>query len=99
VRVASKSIFDAPINIIPTFVLTPLVYLGGVFYSITTLPHFVQVLSQFNPIFYLINGFRYGFLGISDVSLATATEVLIALAVVLVGLNWYLLKKGLGLKQ
>jgi ABC-2 type transport system permease protein len=87
------------INIIPTFVLTPLVYLGGVFYSITTLPHFVQVLSQFNPIFYLINGFRYGFLGISDVSLATATEVLIALAVVLVGLNWYLLKKGLGLKQ
>jgi ABC-2 type transport system permease protein len=87
------------INIVPTFVLTPLVYLGGVFYSITTLPHLVQVLSHFNPVFYLINGFRYGFLGISDVSLATATEVLVALGVVLIGINWYLLKKGLGLKQ
>jgi ABC-2 type transport system permease protein len=87
------------INIVPTFVLTPLVYLGGVFYSITTLPYLVQVLSHFNPVFYLINGFRYGFLGISDVSLATATEVLVALGVVLIGINWYLLKKGLGLKQ
>ncbi len=87
------------INIVPTFVLTPLVYLGGVFYSITTLPHVVQVLSHFNPVFYLINGFRYGFLGLSDVALPTAYAVLFGLAVLLVGINWYLLRKGLGLKQ
>lgn len=87
------------INIVPTFVLTPLVYLGGVFYSIQTLPHVVQVLSHFNPVFYLINGFRYGFLGLSDVSLGTAYAVLLGLSVLLVGINWYLLKKGLGLKQ
>jgi len=87
------------INIVPTFVLTPLVYLGGVFYSITTLPPLVQTLSHFNPVFYLINGFRYGFLGITDVALSTATLVLLALIAVLVGINWYLLRTGLGLKQ
>ena len=87
------------INIVPTFVLTPLVYLGGVFYSISTLPPLVQVLSHFNPVFYLINGFRYGFLGISDVSIGAATLVLVALVAILIGINWYLLKTGMGLKQ
>jgi ABC-2 type transport system permease protein len=87
------------INIVPTFVLTPLVYLGGVFYSIQTLPVFVQQLSHLNPVFYLINGFRYGFLGLSDVSLTTAYAVLLGLAALLVGINWYLIKTGLGLKQ
>lgn len=87
------------INIVPTFVLTPLVYLGGVFYSISTLPPLVQVLSHFNPVFYLINGFRYGFLGISDVSIGAATLVLVALVAVLIGINLYFLKTGMGLKQ
>lgn len=87
------------INIVPTFVLTPLVYLGGVFYSIKTLPPLVQTLSHANPVFYLINGFRYGFLGISDVSLTVATAALAALIAVLIAINWYLLKNGLGLKQ
>lgn len=87
------------INIVPTFVLTPLVYLGGVFYSITTLPKIAQTVSHVNPVFYLINGFRYGFLGISDVSLWTASSVLLGLIAVLIGINWYLLRNGLGLKQ
>lgn len=87
------------INIVPTFVLTPLVYLGGVFYSVEALPPFVQAISHANPIFFIINGFRYGFLGISDVSLAAAYAVLIGLTALLVGINWYLIRKGLGLKQ
>lgn len=87
------------INIIPTFVLTPLIYLGGIFYSIQALPPFWQTVSQFNPIFYIIDGFRFGFLGFSDVSLATSISVLLILTVFLAGVNWYLLKKGLGLRQ
>jgi ABC-2 type transport system permease protein len=87
------------INIVPTFVLTPLVYLGGVFYSIQTLPSAVQLISHLNPVFYLINGFRYGFLGITDVSLTTAYAVLFGLAALLVAINWYLIRNGLGLKQ
>jgi ABC-2 type transport system permease protein len=90
--------FDG-ISIIPTFVLTPLVYLGGVFYSIHSLPPFWQTVSLFNPIFYIINGFRYGFLGTSDASLLTCVGVLLALMLALLGVNTYLLKKGLGLKQ
>lgn len=87
------------INIIPTFVLTPLVYLGGVFYSTSTLPGFWSLATKFDPIFYLINGFRYGFLGISDVSVALSFGILAILAVILLGLNWYLIRTGLGLKQ
>ncbi|MFA6414955.1 MAG: ABC transporter permease [Candidatus Paceibacterota bacterium] len=90
--------FDG-ISIVPTFVLTPLVYLGGVFYSINSLPPFWQTVSLGNPIFYLINGFRYGFLGTSDVSLLTCFSVLFALMLALLGANIYFLKKGLGLKQ
>lgn len=87
------------INIVPTFVLTPLVYLGGVFYSIHSLPPLWQTISLANPIFYIINGFRYGFLGTSDVSIYICVLVLLALIAVLLGINWYFLKKGLGLKQ
>lgn len=90
--------FDG-ITIIPTFVLTPLVYLGGVFYSINSLPSFWQKASLANPILYIINGFRYGFLGTSDVPLLTCVAVLLFLTAVLVGANWYFLKQGLGLKQ
>ncbi len=87
------------INIVPTFVLTPLVYLGGVFYSTELLPGFWGTLTKFDPIFYLINGLRYGFLGISDVSLATSLAILFALAGILLLTNWYLIRTGLGLKQ
>jgi ABC-2 type transport system permease protein len=90
--------FDG-ISIVPTFVLTPLVYLGGVFYSVHSLPPLWQKVSLINPIFYIINGFRYGFLGTSDVSLVTCFSVLLALALALLGVNIYFLRKGLGLKQ
>ena len=90
--------FDG-ITIIPTFVLTPLVYLGGVFYSISSLPPFWQTVSLANPILYIINGFRYGFLGTSDVSIYLCVAVLLGMTAVLLGVNWFFLKKGLGLKQ
>jgi len=87
------------INIVPTFVLTPLVYLGGVFYSIHQLPEWWQTLTYTNPLFYLINGFRYGFLGSADIALWISTGVLVLLISILAGLNWYFIKTGLGLKQ
>lgn len=87
------------INIIPTFVLTPMVYLGGVFYSVKTLPAVWQAISYANPVFYLVNGFRHGFLGFSDISVAISASVLVAFVFILAAINWYLIKKGLGLKQ
>lgn len=87
------------INIVPTFVLTPLVYLGGIFYSVHTLPEWWQTITYSNPLFYLINGFRYGFLGITDVPLTLSLGILFALIVILVALNWYFIRTGLGLRQ
>lgn len=87
------------INIVPTFVLTPLVYLGGVFYSVHTLPDWWQAITYANPLFYLINGFRYGFLGITDVSIAVSVSMLFVIIAALVAINWYLIRTGLGLKQ
>ena len=87
------------INIVPTFFLQPLTYLGGVFYSIHTLPQAAQYFTFINPIFYLINGFRYGFLGVADISVAISLYVLIGLIIVLMAINWYLIRQGLGLKQ
>jgi ABC-2 type transport system permease protein len=87
------------INIVPTFVLTPMVYLGGVFYSVHTLPDWWQTMTYANPLFYLINGFRYGFLGITDVSLYVSVGMLLSLVVALVAINSYLIRTGLGLKQ
>jgi len=87
------------INIVPTFVLTPLIYLGGIFYSIHSLPTWWQTLTYANPLFYLINGFRYGFLGITDVSIWLSVAVLTGMIAVLIGINWYLIRTGLGLKQ
>ena len=86
------------ISIIPTFVLTPLTYLGGVFYSLSSLSPAWQVVSLFNPILYIINAFRYGILGISDIPVYPALIVSIFFCVALFGLNWYLLKKGIGLR-
>lgn len=87
------------INIVPTFVLTPLVYLGGVFYSVHSLPQAAQYVTYINPIFYLINGFRYGFLGVADIPVWISLVVLGGMIAALIGINWYLIRTGLGLKQ
>lgn len=90
--------FDG-ISIIPTFVLTPLTYLGGVFYSIKVLPVFWQTVSQVNPILYMVNGFRYGFLGISDVTLFSSFSIIIVFIIILFCINLYLFKRGYGLRN
>jgi ABC-2 type transport system permease protein len=87
------------INIVPTFVLTPLVYLGGVFYSAQALPGFWGTLTKFDPIFYIINGFRYGFIGIADVSIWLSAGLLATFASFFLIMAWYLIKTGLGLRQ
>ncbi|MBF0913902.1 ABC transporter permease [Candidatus Gracilibacteria bacterium] len=87
------------ITIIPNFVITPLVYLGGVFYSISILPDFWQIVSKFNPILYMVNGLRFGFIGKSDIYVELAIGILI-LFIILVGfINLRLLKKGTGVKS
>ncbi|MEM7705566.1 MAG: ABC transporter permease [Pseudomonadota bacterium] len=86
------------ISIIPTFVLTPLTYLGGVFYSISLLPEFWQTVSLANPILYMVNAFRYGILGVSDVSLTVAYSVSAVFVLVLGCLCLVLLKRGVGLR-
>ena len=90
--------FDG-ISIIPTFVLTPLTYLGGVFYSIKVLPAFWQGVSQANPILYMVNGFRYGFLGISDVNIFASFSILLISTIILLGISLYLFKRGYGLRN
>lgn len=87
------------ISIIPTFVLTPLTYLGGVFYSISLLPEFWQGVSMINPIVYMVNAFRYGFLGITDVSLTVAFSVLGLFIVVLWAIAMRLITTGTGLRS
>ncbi|OKP03116.1 ABC transporter permease [Xenorhabdus eapokensis] len=86
------------ISIIPTFVLTPLTYLGGVFYSLTLLPAFWQIVSKLNPIVYMVSGFRYGFLGIMDVSLVMTLGMLGIFIVGFYALAWYLIESGRGLR-
>lgn len=86
------------IAIIPTFVLTPLTYLGGVFYSTALLPEFWQRVSVFNPILYMVNGFRYGILGVSDVSLAQTYGVIIFAGVLMFSWCLWLLHRGTGLR-
>lgn len=87
------------VGIIPTFVLTPLTYLGGVFYSISLLPEFWQTVSKFNPIVYMVNGFRYGFLGVSDVHVIYTFGVLLLFIVVLYSIAFSLMEKGVGLRS
>ncbi|HLC95290.1 MAG TPA: ABC transporter permease [Patescibacteria group bacterium] len=89
--------FDG-VSIIPTFILTPLTYLGGVFYSLSVLPPLWQHISLWNPILYMVNGFRYGFLGISDVSIGWSLVILIVLSAVLLFANIYLFRTGRGLR-
>ncbi len=86
------------VSIFPTFVLAPLIYLGGVFYSISNLPAIWQNLSKFNPILYMVNGFRFGFYGFTDVSIMGSLFLLIFLIIGLTSVNLYLMKKGVGLR-
>jgi ABC-2 type transport system permease protein len=87
------------IAIVPTFVLTPLTYLGGVFYSISLLPDFWQKVSLANPILYMVNAFRYGILGTSDISIGVAYGILLIFVVGLFSACLYLLNRGVGIRE
>jgi len=87
------------ISIVPTFVLTPLTYLGGVFYSISMLPEFWQKVSLGNPIIYMVNAFRYGILGVSDISIAYAYVIVGLFAVGLFTVSMMLLNRGVGIRE
>jgi len=95
--VFAKSFDD--ISIVPTFVLTPLTYLGGVFYTINMLPAFWQGVSKLNPILYMVNAFRYGFLGVSDITLGASYAIIGAFIVALYGYALYLLNTGYGIRR
>ena len=87
------------VAIVPTFILTPLTYLGGVFYSVTLLPDWAEAATHANPIFYMVNAFRYGLLGVSDVSMWTAYALMLGFVAVLGGLALWLLKRGTGMRS
>jgi len=87
------------ISIVPTFVLTPLTYLGGVFYSISMLPEFWQNVSKLNPILYMVNAFRYGILGTSDIGIGQAYLILIVFVVLLFSGCMYLMRRGIGIRE
>ncbi|OUR73421.1 ABC transporter permease [Methylophaga sp. 41_12_T18] len=87
------------IAIIPTFILTPLTYLGGVFYSISLLPEFWQNVSMLNPILYMVNAFRYGMLGESDIPVGIAFTIIIVCIIALTSFALHLLNKGTGLRN
>jgi ABC-2 type transport system permease protein len=87
------------ISIVPTFVLTPLTYLGGVFYSISLLPEFWQTVSLANPILYMVNAFRYGILGTSDINIEVAYGILLVFVVVLFTACVQLLNRGVGIRE
>ena len=86
------------ISIVPTFVLTPLTYLGGVFYSISLLPTFWQAASMLNPILYMVNVFRYGFLGVSDIPVGWALLAVFGFIVVLFAIALWMLERGKGIR-
>ena len=87
------------ISIVPTFVLTPLTYLGGVFYSITLLPEFWQGVSKINPILYMVNAFRYGILGVSDVDILVSYGMVFVFIVLLFAFSLRLLNQGKGIRS
>lgn len=90
--------FDA-ISIVPNFILTPLSYLGGVFYSLAMLPDIWQKVSLFNPILYLVNTLRYGLIGVADIDIKIGFGVVLACIFLLVATNLILLAKGVGIKN
>jgi len=87
------------VNWIPAFVLTPLTYFGGVFYSVSLLPDWARSLSYANPILYMVNAFRYGFLGVSDVHVGGAFALMAAAALVLYGTAVLLMNRGTGIRD
>ena len=89
--------FDG-LSIVPMFVLTPLTYLGGVFYSVDLLPPMWRTLTYFNPIFYMVSGFRYAMSGVSDINIQSAIAVLLVLVCALYSICIWLLHKGVGIK-
>ncbi|MCG7530305.1 ABC transporter permease [Psychrobium sp. MM17-31] len=95
--IMAKSYDD--ISIIPNFVLTPLTYLGGVFYSLTLLPEFWQGVSKANPIVYMINTFRYGFLGVTDIPLLYSFSIIFAFVAVLFSIAYWMISRGYGLRS
>ena len=93
----AKSFDD--ISIIPTFVLTPLTYLGGIFYTISLLPEFWQTVSLANPILYMVNAFRYGFLGVSDIDVMHSYIIIVIFIIGLFYFSLFLLRKGHGIRS
>jgi ABC-2 type transport system permease protein len=87
------------ISIIPNFILTPLTYLGGVFYSVDMLPELWQKISLVNPILYIVNSFRYGLIGVTDIDITVALTMIISFIGALIVFSLYLLNKGVGIKQ
>ncbi len=87
------------ISIVPTFVLTPLTYLGGVFYTISLLPPFWQNVSKANPILYMVNAFRYGILGKSDIDIVHAYTILVVFIVILFTACVQLMRRGVGIRE
>ena len=87
------------IAFIPTFVLNPLTYLGGVFYTTSMLPHFWKQVTAFNPIFYMISALRYAMLGQSEVNIMLAFNIVIAFLLLILIINCILIKKGVGLRE
>jgi ABC-2 type transport system permease protein len=87
------------VSIIPSFVLAPLSYLGGVFYTISLLPEFAQQLSLLNPILYMVNAFRYGMLGVSDIDIRIAYAIILLFAAVLFVACLVMMKRGAGIRQ
>jgi ABC-2 type transport system permease protein len=87
------------ISIVPTFILTPLTYLGGVFYSIELLPDFWRGVSMINPILYMVNGFRYGILGVSDVNPFVSLGMILVFIVLLATVALRMLAKGKGIRH
>ena len=93
----AKSFDD--ISIIPTFVLAPLVYLGGIFYSIQMLPTFWQNISLANPVLYMINAFRFSIMGVSDIDIRWAFSLIILFILALFSYSLWLLQRGVGIRQ
>jgi ABC-2 type transport system permease protein len=87
------------VNWVPAFVLTPLTYFGGVFYAMSMLPPWAQAISYSNPILYMVNAFRYGFLGVSDVGIGLAFTIMIVAAAVLFGVALTMLNRGTGIRE
>lgn len=87
------------LSLVPMFVLTPLTYFGGVFYSVKLLPTFWQTATYFNPIFYMVSGFRYGLLGIADVAIEYVLVLLLIAIIILYSFSFWLLQKGVGVKS